>query len=385
MTRRTYPCIPVQQPIGQFYVTSITADELVDRLRISARKDVPDGDSGVNADVQRESSKKRIGEIATYVTDPDATFPTAIIISADSRYAQVEQGTITFTEPNAKDEDAPAYANREEAKDFLFGELLDGQHRIKGLKQAKLNGIDITEFGLPVVVMLDLLPAEKAYVFSIINSKQTPVPKSLIYDLFGLSTERSPYLTCHEVARAMNTQEGGPFYRGIKMLGKRREVTEMLTQGSFVKYLLNMITKTPDEDAIALKYGEIPKDNDRPFNAFFRNGRDELILKTMQLYFGAIAEVFPEQWDIARYVDDEGGARRPAPVFRRTVGYEALMRVLRAVWPEVKEHNPGLEAAYFTSLARRLKQNAGVVPMTTQEFGSSSADAGKLAKLLLGQ
>lgn len=384
MTHKTYPCIPVKQPIGLFYVTSIGAGELVDRLRISARKDVPDGDDLINTDVQRESSKKRIGEIATYVTDPDATFPTAIIISADSRYAHVEDGTINFTEPDPEAKDAPAYANREAAPDFLFGELLDGQHRIKGLKHAKSNGTDISEFGLPVVVMLDLLPAEKAYVFSIINSKQTPVPKSLIYDLFGLSTERSPYLTCHEIARAMNAQEGGPFYRGIKMLGKRREISEMLTQGSFVKNLLDMITKTPDEDAIALKYGNIPKDNNRPFNAFFRNDRDELILKTMQLYFGAIAKTFPEQWDISRYVNEEGGAKRPTPVFRRTVGYEALMRVLRAIWPNVKERNPGLEEAFFLDLARQLKGNAGKNAMTTQEFGSSSADAGKLAKLMLG-
>ena len=385
MTSKAYPCIMVKQPIGLFYVTSINAGELIDRLRISARKDVPDGDGTINTDVQRESSKKRIGEISTYVTDPDATFPTAIIISADSRYAQVGDGTITFTAPDPKAEDAPAYADREGASDFLFGELLDGQHRIKGLKQAKSKGVDISEFGLPVVVMLDLLPAEKAYVFSIINSKQTPVPKSLIYDLFGLSDDRSPYLTCHEIARAMNAQKDGPFYRGIKMLGKRRELTEMLTQGSFVKYLLNMITNTPDEDSIALKYNEIPKDSNRPFNAFFRNGRDDLILKTMQLYFDAIARTFPEQWDIRRYVTEGGNAQRPTPVFRRTVGYEALMRVLRSVWPEVKEDNPRLEEAFFLRLAERLKANAGANPMTTEEFGSSSADAGKLAKLLLGQ
>ena len=385
MTSKPYPCIPVKQPIGLFYVTSITADELVDRLRISARKDEPDDNGQPNADVQRESSSKRIGEIATYVKDPDATFPTAIIISADSRYATVEGNVITFSAPKPQDEDVPAYAKEGIGDHFLYGELLDGQHRIKGLKQAKLNGIDISEFGLPVVVMLDLLPAEKAYVFSIINSKQTPVPKSLIYDLFGLSTERSPYLTCHEIARAMNAQEGGPFYRGIKMLGKRRNATEMLTQGSFVKYLLDMITNTPDEDSIALKYGEVPKDNNRPFNAFFRNGRDELILKTMQLYFGAIAKTFPEQWDITQYVTDEDSAKRPTPVFRRTVGYEALMRVLRTIWPKVKHDNPKLEEAFFLDVAANLKRNTTGYAMTTQEFGSSSADAGKLAKLLLGE
>jgi DGQHR domain-containing protein len=385
MMSNTYPCISVVQPIGEFYVTSIRAQELVSRLRISARKDVPDIDGSTNTDVQRESSKKRIAEISTYVTDPDATFPTAIIISADSRYAHVSEGKIAFSAPKSTDVNAPAYANRGDASEFLFGELLDGQHRIKGLKLAMARGIDISNFGLPVVVMLDLLPAEKAYVFSIINSKQTPVPKSLIYDLFGLSTQRSPYLTCHEIARAMNTNEGGPFYRGIKMLGKRREITEMLTQGSFVKYLLDMITSTPDVDAIALKSGDVPKDNSRPFNAFFRNERDELILKTMQLFFSAIAQAFPDQWDISRYVTDEGTSKRPTPVFRRTVGYEALMRVLRAIWPEVKSENPELDERYFVAKAEELRRNVGEGVISTREYGSSSADAGKLYKLLLGQ
>src|SRR5690606_36515862 len=121
---------------------------------------------------------------------------------------------------------------------------------------------------------------------------------SLIYDLFGLADERSPYLTCHQVARAMNTDVRGPFYKGLKMLGKRRLPSEMLTQGSFVKYLLAMITRTPDADAIALKSSQVLRESDRPFNAFFRNGRDELILKAMRSYFGAIAKTFPDDWDI---------------------------------------------------------------------------------------
>jgi len=383
MAAPTFPCLRIKQPIGDFYLTSISADELIERLRIKARKDTPDGE-GTNKDVQREASKKRIADIATYVTDPDATFPTAIIISADSRYAQVADGQIMFIEPNQDDDEAPAYADKEEATSYLFGELLDGQHRIKGLRLAKTQGIDISGFELPVVVMLDLELAEKAYVFSIINSKQTPVPKSLIYDLFGLASDRSPYLTCHQIARAMNTDSQGPFFNGLKMLGKRRLPSEMLTQGSFVKYLLRMITKTPDADAIALKSNQVVKESDCPFNAFFVNGRDELILKAMSSYFSAIAATFPEQWNIENYFGEAGETKKPAPVFRRTVGYEALMRVLTAIWSDVKDSNTGLSESYFLERAEEFRGNVGENPMTTEEFGSSSADAGRLAKLLLG-
>lgn len=370
MAGLAFSCITVSQPIGTFYLISVPATLLVNSVRISPRQySSPDNES-----VQRDSSDKRIKEIALYVTDPDATFPTAIIISADSRKVEVNDQTPVKTLVFARDEKEP--------NSFELGELLDGQHRVKGLKRAMENGVDLEGFELPVVVMLDLDIAEKAYVFSIINSKQTPVNKSLIYDLFGLSTERSPYLTSHEVARAMNTQQGGPFERGLKMLGKRNSPTEMLTQGSFVKYLLEMITKSPDRDAIALKTESVLVESDRPFNAFFRNERDELILKTMTNYFSAIREVFPHDWNPEAYVKDKAHPDQPTPVLRRTVGHEALMRALMMIWPEARARKT-VELDFFLEKARTFRQNIGNTPIDTSNFRSSGADAGRLANLLV--
>ena len=87
--------------------------------------------------------------------------------------------------------------------------------------------------------MFDLTEEEKAYVFSIINSKQTKVSSSLIYDLFSLSQHRSPTKTAHEIARALNRNTESPFYKRLKMLGKKIEGEDKatLSQGTFVKYL----------------------------------------------------------------------------------------------------------------------------------------------------
>jgi len=367
MAALTYPCISVSQPIGVFYLTALPATELVKRVRIQPRS----VSSTDNYNVQRAESPTRVKEIASYVRDPDATFPTAVIISADSRRATVSSGTITFS-PQEGDP----------AEGFEIGELLDGQHRVRGLREAADQGFNISSFEIPVVVMLDLDVAEKAYVFSIINSKQTPVSKSLIYDLFGLAKERSPYSVCHEIARAMNTDADGPFFRGIKMLGKRQDPSEMLTQGSFVKYLLRLITSKPDEDALALKSNEVLVERDRPFNAFFRNGRDELILKAMTNYFAAVKEKFPDDWNPSSYFDTEG---RPikgrTPVLRRTVGYEALMRSLALIWPNVQSE-ASLEQEVFLKLVDTFRKNVEGQDISTDRFGSSSADAGKLATLL---
>lgn len=368
MSKLRRGCIEVTQPIGTFYLTSLAASDLISQVRISPRTTSSDD----NEDVQRSLNLGRVKEIAHYANDPDATFPTPIILSVNSGHVRLDESTIEFFPQTDIDGKA------------TIGELLDGQHRVRGLQRAAEEGTDLSSFDLPLVVMLDLDAAEKAYVFSIINSKQTPVSKSLIYDLFGLTQQRSPYRTCHEIARAMNLDEGGPFFRGLKMLGKRESPTEMLTQGSFVKYLLRLISSKPDRDLIALKRGEdVPPDDSLPFNAFWRNGKDEFILLALTNYFGAIKQVFPDEWDPRSYLPQpgvEGG--RETPVLRRTVGYEALMRALRAIWPDIRQTRD-LSMAAFLPHAKRFREHSDKVPRTTKNFGSSSKDAGALANLLL--
>jgi DGQHR domain-containing protein len=367
----TRPCIPVTQPIGTFYLTSLPASELTKRVSVFPRRESSPDHTGV----QRELSVKRRKEIAQYVSDPDATFPTPIIISCSSNQVSLNEdlNEITFT------------ANEEDGG--TLGEVLDGQHRLEGLKNADPTEVSLSKFFLPVVVMLDQDPSERAYVFSIINSKQTPVAKSLIYDLFGLSSARTPYLTCHQIARALNTMPESPFYRGLKMIGKKKLPTELLTQGSFVKYLLLMITKKPDAVSIAMKLGKtVPPEPGAPFNQFFIDDRDDLILTTLINYFTAIKDIFPDQWDFRHYQPQSEKTEVPSstPVFRRTVGFEALMKVLERMWTEIQE-TKDISASQFNTLATKLRTNVGDQPITTKEFSSSSGDASRLVNILLGE
>ena len=69
------PYIEVNQPIGSFYITKMLANELVELVNVTPR-------SANNPEaIQRIESKKRIKEISDYCSDPDATFPTPIIVS----------------------------------------------------------------------------------------------------------------------------------------------------------------------------------------------------------------------------------------------------------------------------------------------------------------
>lgn len=271
---KTFPYIEVKQPIGTFYLCCIPASVLVKIVTAKSRSGYEDG-------VQRERLKNRINSIVNFCSDPDAVFPTPIVISVD-KHANVKMNTdkreITIPEDN------------------LIGDVIDGQHRLWGIKESGLSD----KFDLPVVFMFDLLLEEKAYVFATINSNQKKVDPSLIYDLFDVSSRRSPGKTVHEIARAMNYKEDSPFYNRLKMLGKREasQPNATLSQGTFAKSLLMLISKKPDDDARILRNGGTPpKDQRLPLRQLFIDNRDDLIAKIMFNCFNALKSVFPEEWE----------------------------------------------------------------------------------------
>jgi DGQHR domain-containing protein len=349
-----YPVLTVTQPIGEFYLTVVPAEVLL-RIVTIKRRTLEDLDEGV----QRQLSLRRIKEIALYTSDPDATFPTPIIIACDENSTRISDHHIEFEE------------------NHVIGEVIDGQHRIEGLQIAlSAPGNAVARFQLPVVFMSALEPYEKAYVFSTINSKQTPVPKSLIYDLFDLSETRSPFKTGHEVARTLNASESGPFFRGLKMLGKRTQPTEYLTQGSFVTQLVKRISRQPQADEIAIKTG-LPLEDDEslPFRFYWIEGHDEIIVKILENYFGAIRNEFSAEWSHPTASEF---------ILRKTVGFQGLLEAFDRVWPEAKNEKSAT-LQFFENTARRFRRHLGERRLTTEEFGSNAAAASRLARALLGE
>jgi DGQHR domain-containing protein len=234
--------LKVTQPIGEFYVTVLPAKKVVGRVRNRPRSSA----GAESEDVQRIFSKKRVNDIAAYTEDADATFPTPIILSVTSE-------RIPEVVPQEQLAQAPAPAAPVANTAVIFdipddnnpiGDVLDGQHRVLGLLHSRFKNEG--DFDLVVVLMFDLDPDDKAYVFSIINSKQTPVSSSLIYDLFDLAEHRSPQKTCHFVAQAMNRQPKGPFGQRLKMLGKKephhtsRVMLSLVTFGSSFEELFKI-------------------------------------------------------------------------------------------------------------------------------------------------
>ena len=76
--------IEVQQPIGTFYLCSIPAPFLLKVVKSTSRNEDPNA-------VQREKSPDRIKDIGAYCSDPDAVFPTPIVISVKSKDVTLDE------------------------------------------------------------------------------------------------------------------------------------------------------------------------------------------------------------------------------------------------------------------------------------------------------
>lgn len=307
------PILEITQPVGTFYVGKMNSKRLI-KIAKTVRRDESGG-------IQRSLSEERSRAIAKYCQDPDAAFPTPIILAVR------EEDVISVKELAS----TPGIYELVFDDQKHFAEILDGQHRVEGIKAA-----DDFETDLMIVVMFDLTEEEKAYIFSTINSNQTKVDKSLIYDLFELSAERSPYKTCHEIARIMNSDPQSPFYGRLKMLGKKGQSNTVLSQGTFVSYLCRLISNRPQEDMIRIKRGEELEEYPRyVLRQYFIRERDDVILKILMNYFGAVAAVFPEEWE-----------QSDKYILAKTTGYGALIKAFPALFAEgVRERK--LSRAFF--------------------------------------
>ena len=106
-------------------------------------------------------------------------------------------------------------------------QVLDGQHRLAGLERAMKKDPSVEEQEVMVVLSNLLNTKEAASVFLNINTEQRPVPKSLIYDLFGVINENEPELPlvrAKDIALALQMDDKSPYLNSVKMPGSMRGV-----------------------------------------------------------------------------------------------------------------------------------------------------------------
>jgi len=349
----SYPVLAFEQPAGTFYLSAMPAEEVIRISRATPRVFDPETLTS-GGGIQRPPSKPRLKLIAEYAESSDAAFPTPILLAVEGKDCTLKDGKISVEGKQVAD-------------------IVDGQHRILGLSTSD----ERTQFTLPVVFIIDATEEQKALLFATINGTQTKVPASLIYELFGVTESRSPAKTCHEIARSLNTMKDSPWYRRLKMLGRKSTTgsLESLSQGTFVKFLLPLISKNPARDRNLLKQHKPPEAYpDCVFNDYFREEKDSIILKILLNTFRAARSVWPKEWDEPEEF-----------VLSKTLGFSGIMGALPdMVRAGRAQSRNDLSEKYFSSIFQRVKKQlaADNIALTSEYFSASASGEAEFREMI---
>jgi DGQHR domain-containing protein len=361
--------IRARQPIGDIYIGSVDAATLVKITDFDVRRVIgEERDVERYLGIQRPLDKRRVGQLENYVNFRDATFPTACILAIEVDYADYNEDTKLLEIRNFREGDpTPSKSIRHIAR------VLDGQHRIAGLKSFS-DGI----FEVPVVFFVGADIAEQANIFSTVNLEQNKVGKSLAYDLFALAKTRSPQRLGHQIAVAFDSDPKSPFYKRIKRLGVATpgRYKETISQAQFVEALLDLISKDPKVDRDILLRGEsIPRPDAKEaeryiFRDMFITGRDIDIARSLDAYFQAVRDQWPDAWD----------AFGKGYVLNKTNGFRALMKLLRPVYL----HLYGMNDVMQRDDVKLLLENSKIKDdyFTTEVFKPGTSGESQLFKEL---
>lgn len=155
--------ITVKQKEHSFKLTSLPAG-LLTRISYAAvrRKDSEEGA------VQRVLNSARIAGIKDFALKM-GDFPASIVLNWVDGSLNVKKGLVEIP-------DKPKIA-----------QIIDGQHRVAGLKAAIDENEPAKDYEIPVAIYEGLDTANSARIFISINTEQRPAPKSLVFDLYGVT------------------------------------------------------------------------------------------------------------------------------------------------------------------------------------------------------
>lgn len=340
------PCVRVAQPLGDFYVASIDSAILGQITFADVRRLTEEREVDRYLGIQREVNPKRIKELGQYVNTVDACFPTAVILAVPGRCADFDPERRILTLHTALDD----VEEEQKVNRIEIARVLDGQHRIEGLK-ALNDGHEPFEVNISVFIDMDI--ESQAYLFSVVNLAQTKVNKSLVYDLFEYSHSRSPQKTSHQIAVALDTTDKSPLSKRIKRLGvaTHGRFTETLTQATFVESVLPYLSDDPVKDRDTFLRGKKPLTASSQelrrtvFRNMFLEERDLEIADIIFNFFTAVSEKWPTAWN----------SSGDGIILNKTNGFKAFMRLLRPAYLHLAKPGEIVAPGPFLRLLRKSK------------------------------
>lgn len=243
------PAAKVQQGDLTLFSTAIKVKSLIQDNFYSVETLDPSGED--DSGYQRLLNKARARKLADYIVkgqnNQDAFLPTSVFLATD------------------KNLDFDATTNTISFDPVIIGpfSVVDGQHRLEGLKIAAKKDDRVLEFAVPVNIAANLPKLHQMCHFLIVNTTQKSVDKAVEQQIVARLTEsldveeipslpkwilnvveRGEVEKAVKIAKFLNETPNSPWYGRIKMANQAPGPTNQrsfVNQGSFVKAITKYI------------------------------------------------------------------------------------------------------------------------------------------------
>lgn len=348
--------IKVSQPLADFYVTKISARDLIEVSFVEPLQYVDE--NGRLKGNQRLNNTERLKQIGKFINSVEMTFPASIIVAAN--YS--EEGRViddvgeTRWEITPINEDDDSIVKISIPKDKKLAAIIDGQHRLLGFNYADDSKKDIE---LVCSIFFDLPNSYQAYLFATINGNQKRVDRSLALEQFGFNVEDEPesswtpeklavYLT-----RKLNFSKDSPLFGRVKLapvyLGDTfKNIKWYVSTSTIVDAFLSLMSSNPKRDRVEMAEKHIFKGRSRsqlsdikdntPLRRYYLKNQDDVIYEIVKSFFISVNDIL---W-----------THQPAKSHLfKTVGILALIDLLK----KIVLTEPSVDGINFNKYIERVK------------------------------
>lgn len=369
------PALKVNQPLGEFFVVSISAQDLLD-ISFSEPLKYIDNSGNVQGS-QRPKNEKRLKEIATYIESVEMAFPNSIILGAN----YTRNGSVS-KDPKERwvveyDEHCNTYKLIIPQK-IPLAAVIDGQHRLNAFSYVT-NRERFSDLQLLCSIYFDLPNSYQAFLFATINSNQKKVDRSLALEQFGYNVDDesekawTPEKFAVFLSRKLNIdKENSPFYQHIKVAPLNGDMLFpegitaqwVVSTATIVDGIDSLLTSNAKRDRIIMQQASIFSGRNRnmirnikdvsPLRDYFIDGRDQTIYNVVTKYFNAFASVFWGTFHERSYIFKTVGVQ---------AGFDILKMILnanRTVSPEDIDFKSYLSPASHIDFSDKFFQASGI-------------------------
>lgn len=286
------PAVQVTQGNLTLYLTYVTPRDLFGDNFYTVEALEPRGQQGY----QRILNERRASRLSRHLTEADkhgyAHLPTTVFL-ATSKSVRFHNGLLEF--------------EKEAVCPFS---VVDGQHRIEGLRKAVSVEESLMDFPLPVTIATELDSVHQMYHFFIVNTTQVPVEPALrqqitrrFTDMHGIDDlPYTPYWMLNEISRGrdaralriaefLNDAPESPLFKRIRMANdpvSRNKINQNSFVNVFKEHVLTGSNPLAVQERDAERQSKIMLNYFHAVDDIFVDGReraDTVVYKNNGLFF----------------------------------------------------------------------------------------------------